>query len=161
MPHLLAPFHNHLVGAVCTNKCVRRTTRPGALTWASYWNLMGVVDLERCSFDICATSTVDDGVFVLSGRTVGYRTSILRDPACIASLLGEYIGIGRFTVGPLNVDDDNVYTRWLVSHGWKIQVQAPAGGEAKNETTLSEWPKYMKQCLRWSRTTWRSNPKAV
>ncbi|KAL8792254.1 MAG: hypothetical protein Q9195_005133 [Heterodermia aff. obscurata] len=125
MPHLLAPFHNQTTGAVCTNKCIRRTSTPGALTWASYCNLMGVLYLERCSFDTCATNAVDGGVFVLSGRTVGYRTSILRDPACVASFLGERIGTGRFRVGPLDVDDDNFNTRWIISHGWKIQVQAP------------------------------------
>ncbi|TKA77789.1 hypothetical protein B0A49_03954 [Cryomyces minteri] len=55
----------------------------------------------------------------------------------------------------LNADDDNFITRWMVSHHWKTYVQYHK--ECEVQTTLERGPKYMKQCLRWLRSNWRSN----
>jgi hypothetical protein len=61
--------------------------------------------------------------------------------------------------GPLNADDDNFITRWLVTHGWKIKFQNSK--DATLETTLGTYPKFLSQCLRWVRTTWRSNSASL
>ncbi|KAH7090786.1 hypothetical protein FB567DRAFT_558923 [Paraphoma chrysanthemicola] len=71
--------------------------------------------------------------------------------------LHEYIFFGK--VGPLNADDDKFHTRWLIDHGWKIKLQA--GPESVMMTELGEWPKFSEQILRWTRTTWRSNPRQL
>lgn len=123
---------------------------------------MGILYLERHNFEICATNALDGGVFVLSGRTAAYRTAILKDSGFMRYFLGEYSWFG--TIGPMNVDDDNCITRWLVKQGWKIKIQSLKGkkeDEARIETTLGEWPRFIKQCVRWSRTTWRSNAKSL
>lgn len=69
----------------------------------------------------------------------------------------EYIFFGL--VGPLNADDDNFITRWMVNNQWKIKIQY--SDEACIETTLGEYPKFLHQCIRWTRTTWRSNPRSL
>ncbi|KAH7117041.1 hypothetical protein B0J11DRAFT_552943 [Dendryphion nanum] len=72
--------------------------------------------------------------------------------------LDEYIFWGL--VGPIAADDDKFVTRWLNNHGWKIKVQC--GPDSNLQTELGEWPKFATdQLLRWNRTTWRSNPRAL
>ncbi|KAG9814451.1 glycosyltransferase family 2 protein, partial [Aureobasidium melanogenum] len=43
----------------------------------------------------------------------------------------------------------------MYSHGWKIAMQYHKACEV--QTTLEDSPKYLKQCLRWVRSNWRSN----
>ncbi|KAF2829633.1 hypothetical protein CC86DRAFT_435481, partial [Ophiobolus disseminans] len=72
----------------------------------------------------------------------------------------EYCGTyGIDGVGPFNADDDKFHTRWLVDHGWKIKLQASP--ESTLTTELGHWPKFTEQCLRWTRTTWRSNSRQL
>lgn len=89
----------------------------------------------------------------VSGRTSAHRTQILAAPDFIHDFLHEYFLSGL--VGPLHVDDDKFITRWMVNHEWKIAFQHTPG--ACMETTLGEYPKFLVQCLRWARTSWRSN----
>lgn len=95
LSHLLAPFHNPSIGGVGTSKRVRPTYPPGTFTWLSFWNLMGILYLERHNFDICATNALDGGVFVLSGRTAAYRTSIFTDPGLRDIFWGNMRGSGE------------------------------------------------------------------
>lgn len=155
IPHVLAPFEDKNVGAVGTCKRVRRPLQK--FSWPDFWNFIGALYLERHNFEIAATNHMDGGVFVLSGRTSAHRTAILQDPDFIRGFLNEYTFFGL--VGPLNADDDNFITRWMVNHGWKIRIQYSPS--ARIETTLGEYPKYLLQCLRWVRTTWRSNPRSL
>ena len=152
---LLAPFESRSVGAVGTNKRVRRTST--GLSWTSFWNFLGCLYLERHNFEIAATNYLDGGVFCISGRTAAYRSSILKDPNFVQGFRNEYTFFGL--VGPLNSDDDNFITRWCVNHGWRIKIQYSE--ESMIETTLGTYPKYLSQCLRWVRTTWRSNPTSL
>ena len=151
---ILAPFENDYVGAVGTSKRVRRAPDPpGTFSWRSFWNLMGVLYLERANFTSRGTNAIDGGISVISGRTAAYRTAILRDPVFITAFLKEYILFG--TIGPLNTDDDNFLTRWVINQGWEIKFQSSE--QATMETTLGQYPKFLRQCVRWSRTTWRSD----
>ncbi|KAL2444032.1 Type 2 glycosyltransferase [Exophiala dermatitidis] len=151
----IAPFeHDIRVGGVGTNKRVRRETHTGFFApFHALWNVMGALYLERHNFEIRATNSIDGGVFVISGRTCAYRTAILQDPAFLAGYTNERFLFGLF--GPLNADDDNFITRWLVTNGWKIKIQYCQ--DAIIETSVGTFPKFLSQCLRWSRTTWRSN----
>ncbi|KAK6381608.1 hypothetical protein LTS17_004667 [Exophiala oligosperma] len=151
----VAPFENPAVGAVGTNKRVRRHDLPFGL--ASFFNVLGALYLERHNFEIRATNALDGGVFVISGRTCAYRTQILQSPEFLRGYLHETFFFGRF--GPLNADDDNYITRAVVKAGWKIKIQYNA--EAMIETTVGTYPKFLSQCLRWARTTWRSNPASL
>ncbi|KAK5199536.1 hypothetical protein LTR92_000076 [Exophiala xenobiotica] len=152
----IAPFENPSVGAVGTNKRVRREDT-SSFGFRSFWNVMGCLYLERHNFEIRATNSLDGGVFVISGRTCAYRTCILQSPQFLKGYLHERFLKGMF--GPLNADDDNYITRAVVAGGWKIKIQY--SDDAMIETTLGTYPKFLSQCLRWARTTWRSNPASL
>ncbi len=152
----IAPFENPSVGVVGTNKRVRRLDTP-LFGFRAFWNVMGSLYLERHNFEIRSTNAIDGGVFVISGRTCAYRTSILQCPEFLAGYLHERFLLGIF--GPLNADDDNYITRRVVAAGWKIKIQY--SDDAMIETTLGTYPKFLSQCLRWARTSWRSNPASL
>jgi len=142
---VLAAFEKPNIGGVGTCQRLRRADHP------NIWNFLGALYLERRNFEISATTHLDGGVSCLSGRTVAYRTHILQDPEFTYGFTHEY-WLGKYQ---LNTDDDNFITRWMVSHGWKTYVQYCR--EAELQTTLEDNPKFLKQCLRWSRSNWRSN----
>ncbi|KAL4898365.1 nucleotide-diphospho-sugar transferase [Aspergillus ambiguus] len=155
LPTILAPFEDPRVGVVGTNKRVRRTDK--GLNIKSFWNMLGALYLERHNFEIRATNAIDGGVFVVSGRTSAHRSQIIQDPLFISRFTNENFFFGHF--GPLNADDDNFITRWAVRHGWDIKIQYCP--DALIETTLGTYPKFISQCLRWVRTTWRSNSASL
>jgi hypothetical protein len=155
LPTILAPFEDPKVGAVGTNKRALRTKN--GFTTEAFWNMLGALYLERQNFDVRATNALDGGVFVNSGRTSAHRTSILQSPDFLDGYLNERFFFGMF--GPLNCDDDNYITRYEVRHGWNIKIQHCPNGLM--ETPLGVYPKYLSQCLRWVRTTWRSNSASL
>ncbi|KAL2262070.1 hypothetical protein VTK26DRAFT_2597 [Humicola hyalothermophila] len=152
---ILCPFEDPTVGLVGTNKLVQR--KHGLNLWGRIWNMLGATYLLRHNFEIRATNTVDGGVFVVSGRTCAIRTAILRHPDFLPRYTNERFFFGLF--GPLNPDDDNYNTRFVVKHGWKIKIQYT--DDAEMRTTMGvDHPipaKFLSQCRRWARTTWRSN----
>lgn len=148
----MAPFEDEKVGIAGTNKLVRREDQ--GTPFKNFWNFLGCLYLERHNFELTATNYVDGGAFVVSGRTSIHRTSVIKDPEFLRGFQNEYCFFGW--VGPINPDDDNFVTRWNVSHGYKVAFQNSE--EATIETTLGEYPKFLIQCFRWVRTTWRSNP---
>ncbi|ETN42258.1 uncharacterized protein HMPREF1541_04199 [Cyphellophora europaea CBS 101466] len=148
---ICAPFEDSKVGGLGTNKVVRRTGSGWGMN--SIFNFLACVYLERHNFELAATNAIDGGVFVLSGRTSAHRTCILQDPDFLGGFANEYFFFGK--LGPINPDDDNFITRWEVKKGWRIKIQYCE--DATIETELGSPGKYMSQCLRWVRTTWRSN----
>jgi cellulose synthase/poly-beta-1,6-N-acetylglucosamine synthase-like glycosyltransferase len=142
---VLAPFEDPRVGGVGTNQCVRRINR------SNVWEFLGAIYLVRRNFDCTACNWIDGSLPCLSGRAVAYRSEILQDPKFTYGFTHETWGGDHF----LNADDDNFITRWLFSHDWKIQIQNHR--ECEVETTLEDDAKYLRQCLRWVRSNWRSN----
>ncbi|KAF1943517.1 hypothetical protein EJ02DRAFT_373354 [Clathrospora elynae] len=142
---ILAPFEDPRVGGVGTNQQIRRFNR------SSIWEFLGAIYLVRRNFDCTACNWIDGGLPCLSGRAVAYRSEILQDPNFTYRFTHETWGSDHF----LNADDDNFITRWLFSHNWKIQMQNHR--ECEVETTLENDSKYLRQCLRWVRSNWRSN----
>lgn len=155
LPTILASFEDPKVGIVGTNKRVRRTNT--GFNIKSFWNMLGAIYLERHNFEIRATNAIDGGAFVISGRTSAHRSAILQDPAFLSGFTNEMFFFNKF--GPLNADDDNFITRWNVRHGWNIKIQYRQ--DALIETTLGTYPKFLSQCLRWVRTTWRFNSASL
>ncbi len=148
LPWILAPFEDARMGGVGTSQRLRRKADPNV------WDLLGASYLERRNFDISACTHLDGGLPCLSGRTVAYRTHILQDPEFTFGFTHETWRTYR-----LNADDDNFITRWMVSHGWKTYVQYHK--ECEVHTTLEGNWKFIKQCLRWSRSNWRSNIRSM
>ncbi|KAL8806594.1 MAG: hypothetical protein Q9182_001241 [Xanthomendoza sp. 2 TL-2023] len=150
LTHLLAPFEDSCVGAVGAFASLARPER------MNVWDFLGATYLERWNFGVAATFHVDGGIACLSGRTSAVRSSILHDNGFNAHFAKEK---WFFNIPLSKADDDNCITRWLVNHGWKIAIQnAP---EAGFTTTLDSSPTFLGQCLRWDRTTWRSNTTSM
>ncbi|GME38656.1 Capsule polysaccharide synthase [Neofusicoccum parvum] len=157
LPHVLAPFEDPLVGIVGTCKRVRRAA--GRFGLADFWNLCGVMRLERTNFDLAATNAVDGGVSCVSGRTCAVRSAILQDPAFLHAYTHEYIFWLRT---PLNAGDDKFLSRWVMRQGWRVFHQSCA--EARIETILGVkggGQRFRGQCLRWARSSARDNPKML
>lgn len=148
---MLAPFENAKYGGVVTCQRLRRTSYP-LFSMKRVWSFLGALYLERRNFDCAATTFMDGGVPCMSGRTVAYRTKILRDDNFTNEFTNEAWCFGKYR---LNADDDNFITRWMVSHGWETYMQYHP--ECEVQTILEEDSKFLKQCVRWSRSNWRSN----
>ncbi|KAF2868613.1 nucleotide-diphospho-sugar transferase [Massariosphaeria phaeospora] len=142
---ILAPFEDPRVGGVGTNQTLRRKDR------RNIWEFLGAIYLIRRNFDCTACNWIDGGLPCMSGRAVAYRSEILQDHNFTYGFTHETWGSDHF----LNADDDNFITRWLFSHDWKMQIQNHR--ECEVETTLEDDSKYLRQCLRWVRSNWRSN----
>lgn len=149
LPWMLAPLERKEYGGVGTNQRLRRAENPSFRQ--RLWGYLGALYLERRNFDCAACVNIDGGLPCLSGRTVAYRTDILNDDSFIYEFTNE-AWLGQYH---LSADDDNFITRWLVSHGQKIAFQYHK--EAEVQTTLEDNSMFLKQCLRWSRSNWRSN----
>ena len=149
LPWMLAPLEDENYGGVGTNQRLRRTEAPNLQQ--RIYGYLNALYLERRNFDCASCMYMDGGLPCLSGRTVAYRSSILKDESFKHGFTHEE-WLGRYQ---LNADDDNFITRWLVSHDKKIGFQYHK--EAEILTTLEDNPKFVKQCLRWARSNWRSN----
>ena len=150
---MLAPFEQDQYGGVATCQRLRRAVNPSLSGRIS--NFLGALYLERRNFDCAATTYMDGGVPCLSGRTVAYRTKILQDPSFTDGFQNE-LWLRRYR---LNADDDNFITRWMVSKGWETYIQYHP--EAEVQTTLEDGWKFILQCVRWSRSNWRSNLQSM
>ena len=145
---ILAPFEDERIGGVGTCQRLQRAEKPSFTQRC--WNFLGALYLERRNFDISACTHMDGGVPCMSGRTVAYRTKILQDDEFQHGFTHE-----TWRAYQLNADDDNFITRWLVSNNYKTYIQYHKGAEVL--TTLENNSRFLKQCLRWSRSNWRSN----
>ncbi|KAL8784285.1 MAG: hypothetical protein Q9213_004043 [Squamulea squamosa] len=162
LTYFLAPFENAHVGAVGMRQfevmSVEMLTGSGGLQTLerkpnpNLWDFLGAIYLHRRRFELAATNSVDGGVGCLSGRTFAIRTGIIQNPQFIGEFRNEkWLGFLPLVAA----DDDNFVTRYLVNHGWKIAIQLTK--EAELQTTLEGNSKFLAQCIRWRRTTWRSN----
>lgn len=139
---LLAAFEDPKVGFVGTNKKVIRDTAGGL--WASYTNFLACIYLVRHNFHIRSQPYIDGGVFVVSGRTSAIRTEILHNEDFRAGFQHESFLFGL--LGPLNPDDDNYITRWVLRNGWKVRIQYTP--ECQIVTPLGDPRKFHGQVLR-------------
>jgi len=148
---VIAPFEDTKVGAVSADLQARHRGHP--FSWNGFWNFMGMTYLMRRSYEYRGTYGIDRGLSTLPGRFGVFRTAIYASPEFLNGYLNSYM---PFKTEPLNSDDDKFHTRWLIEHDWKMGLQA--GPDSVMTTELGEWPKFMSQVLRWTRTTWRNNP---
>ena len=154
LPWLLAPFEQKQYGGVVTCQRLRRAENPSFSQ--RIYNFLGALYLERRNFDCAAMTHMDGGMPCLSGRTCAYRSSILQDVNFTNGFTNEKWWFGQYQ---LNADDDNFITRWMVNHGYETYMQYHPECEVK--TTLEDNPKFLKQCLRWARSNWRSNITSI
>jgi cellulose synthase/poly-beta-1,6-N-acetylglucosamine synthase-like glycosyltransferase len=148
LPWILAPFEQPEIGSVGTCQRVKRIRTGSIMTRC--WNWLGADYIERRNFEISASHCIDGGTSCMSGRTNAVRTEILKNPLFLDGFCQE-----RWGKYHLNADDDNFLTRWLVNHNWKTWIQFEP--ECEIETTLENNFSFVRQCLRWARSNWRSN----
>ncbi|PBP27159.1 capsule polysaccharide synthase [Diplocarpon rosae] len=154
----LAPFEDPTIGGVGTNKRVLRV--PFAFTWANFLNFIACLYLERHNFECTASVFIDQGVFVLSGRSVLYRTAILKHPRFEQEYCHETWFFGLVGRNGFAVDDDNLLTRFTTGiAGYKVWFQNTP--DSTMFTTLGKPSIFFKQMDRWIRTTWRSNSTSL
>lgn len=155
---VLAPFEDPKVGIVAMHKRPERARGDGFAD--SLLNFIACLYLERHNFEICASNAIDGSAFVVSGRTSVVRASIVMEDDFLDGYLGEHFFFGKY--GPLNPDDDNYITRYIVRNNWDIKWQHSP--EALMETSLGVaggYKKFWGQIQRWARSQWRSNPCTV
>ena len=148
--YLLAAFEDPRCGAA--GPCQRLISVPRP----SMWHFLGSAYLERRSFEFSATLNIDGGTSTLSGRLQIVRTCIFQRESFLKAFLNE-TWMGIVALG--TADDDAFITRWLVNHGWRIRVQYCK--EVELLTCLAGSRLFVNQCVRWSRTTLRSNTMSL
>ncbi|RSL85002.1 hypothetical protein BHE90_005294 [Fusarium euwallaceae] len=156
LPSVLAPLNDGSVGMVATKKRVRRITLRSSDFINYIVNFIACNYLQRHNWELRASSGIDGGLFVISGRTAVYRTEFLKDDDLMEKLCSERFFFGLLGGTGLGPDDDNFLTRAAMKKGWRVFFQDTQ--EATIETTLGLCPKFGDQLLRWARTTFRSNP---
>lgn len=172
----LPAFNDDKVGLIGTRKWVKRLPRYNDLNagpimnaWNKYisgfWNTMGGLYLIRHNFEIKSMNAADGGVFCVSARSNLIRTEIVKNDKFCHAFTNEYVLplSTRFKgFGPLNADDDNFVTRYVINDGWNIKAQC--ADDTTMTTVIGMYPKgfkFDKQCTRWSRSTFRQNPIAL
>ncbi|KAL0957056.1 hypothetical protein HGRIS_003154 [Hohenbuehelia grisea] len=150
LPYVLACFEDQKVGGVGTSQRVQPVGRS-----MTVWEVLAAFRLTIRNIEISASTHIDGGLPCLSGRTAAYRTVILKDPEFLHGFTHDY-WLGKYQ---LNSGDDKFLTRWMVSHGWSTYAQCCK--EAELLSTMKPNWRFLKQVLRWTRNTWRSDLRSL
>ncbi|KAL3894552.1 MAG: hypothetical protein SGCHY_005206, partial [Lobulomycetales sp.] len=150
VPWLVAPFSDDQMGGVGTSQ--RALPKNKRFT---VWEIIAAFRLSLRNIELTASTFIDGGVTCLSGRTAAYRTSILRDPDFQWEFTNEY-WCKKYL---LHSGDDKFLTRWMQSHKWKTFIQTHR--EATLLSTFKPNWRFLKQLMRWTRNSWRSDFKAL
>lgn len=150
LQYVLACFEDQSIGGVGTSQVVKPVGNK-----MTVWEVLAAMRLSIRNIEIAASTHIDGGVPCLSGRTAAYRSVILKDPEFIDGFTNDF-WLGKYH---LNSGDDKFLTRWLVSHGWNTYVQCCP--EAELLSTMKPNWRFLKQVLRWTRNTWRSDLRSI
>ncbi|KAI8992885.1 nucleotide-diphospho-sugar transferase [Trametes punicea] len=150
LPYVLACFEDQKVGGVGTSQRVQPVGER-----MTVWEVLAAFRLSIRNIEIASSTHIDGGIPCLSGRTAAYRTVILKDPEFLHGFTHDY-WLGKYQ---LNSGDDKFLTRWMVSHGWSTYVQCCK--EAELLSTMKPNWRFLKQVLRWTRNTWRSDLRSL
>ncbi|KAF3052733.1 hypothetical protein E8E11_010326 [Didymella keratinophila] len=153
LPLMMAPFEDPTMGAVMP--LIEARHRHHRSWREAFFNFLGITYLTRRNHEYRACNAIDGGLSIVPGRFGIFRTSIYADPVFQHEYLNEYVG-GK---GPLDADDDKFHTRWLIEHKWKMKIQSTP--ETTMITENGQSNRFWSQILRWTRTTWRSNPREL
>ncbi|KAG0378534.1 hypothetical protein BGX24_003567 [Mortierella sp. AD032] len=150
LEYILACFEDPNMGGVGTSQTVKSVGR-----YQTVWEVLAGFRLTIRNIEIAASTHIDGGICCLSGRTAAYRTCILQDPQFQYEFTHDF-WLGKY---PLNSGDDKFLTRWMVYHGWNTYVQICKEAELLS-TFKNNW-RFVKQVLRWTRNTWRSDFRSL
>lgn len=145
LEYLLHPFNDNskIAGVGCEHRA----------RYSNFFDLQMVLADIRLSvrmLELFATSVVDKGASCISGRTACYKTNIIQEEQFYEKFLNEKF-LGMSVVS----GDDKFLTRYVMNKGGKIWHQG--GNKCYLSTTFERGSRFVKQLLRWSRNTWRSD----
>ncbi|KAM0748952.1 polysaccharide synthase [Meredithblackwellia eburnea MCA 4105] len=152
LPLLLAPFEDQKTGGVGTSQVVKPVGSK-----LTVWEVLAAFRLSIRNIEIAASTHIDGGIPCLSGRTAAYRSVILKDPEFLEGFTNDlWCNNPKWK---LNSGDDKFLTRWMVSRGWNTYAQCCE--EAQLLSTMKPDWRFLKQVLRWTRNTWRSDLRSI
>jgi cellulose synthase/poly-beta-1,6-N-acetylglucosamine synthase-like glycosyltransferase len=149
LEYLLHPFNmnDKIAGVGCEHRA----------RYSSGFDIQMILADIRLSvrmLELFATSVADKGASCISGRTACYKTSFIQEDNFYHNFLNEtYMGMSVVS------GDDKFLTRYVMNKGGKVWHQG--GSKCYLTTTFERGPRFIKQLLRWSRNTWRSDSKCL
>ncbi|KAJ3378278.1 hypothetical protein HDU92_007546 [Lobulomyces angularis] len=147
---IIAPFEDPRIGGVGTSQTVLSIGERFTI-----WEILAAFRISMRNIEITASTKIDGGLCCLSGRTAAYRTQIIRDPEFQSQFQNEF-WLGKYHQ---HSGDDKFLTRWLYYHEWKTYCQTCP--EVELASTFKDNWRFLKQLLRWTRNTWRSDFKSI
>jgi glycosyltransferase involved in cell wall biosynthesis len=129
---------------------VKQVAKPKNGTSFNVAEVMADMRLATRYIEIRSTTVVDKGTSCISGRTACYRADIIRNETFYQAFLNE-----MFFGMLLQSGDDKFLTRYVINQGYKTYHQL--NHDTRIATTFESGWKYIQQCLRWRRNTWRSD----
>lgn len=146
---LTAPFqHSDKIAGVGCKQVARINS------FCDISNILADMRLAVRFLELMATTRLDKGCSCISGRTGCYRTNIIQNEEFYKYFLEE-----KFFGMQLQSGDDKCLTRFIMNKGYDTYHQLRSTCELS--TTFKKGNGFIKQLLRWSRNTWRSDIKAV
>lgn len=146
---LIAPFqHSDKIGGVGCKQIGR---------YAHFFDVFRVLADMRLAvryLELMATTTLDKGASCISGRTGAYRTEIIQNEKFYDYFLNE-----KFFGMQLQSGDDKCLTRFVMNEGYDVYHQLR--DSCRLSTSFKNGRDFIRQLLRWSRNTWRSDIKSV
>ncbi|KAJ7430960.1 glycosyltransferase family 2 protein [Mycena galericulata] len=147
LPYVLACFEDQKVGT-------SQRVQPAG-NRMTVWEVLAAFCLTLRNIETSSSTHIDGALPCLSGRTAAaaaYRAIILKDPEFIHGFTHDF-WVGKHQ---LNSGDDKSLTRWMVSHG-----RSTCYPEAELLSTMKPNWRFLKQILRWTRNTWRSELRSL
>ena len=125
------------------------------------WEEIAILRLFGDAIDSRTSQILDGGVFCASGPTAAYRSPILQE-----SHFQNYFRNEKWRTARLNAGDDQSLTRWLCEKNWDVMVLPDnnwGGVYAVPRVDTHSRPtwRHLLQLLRWSRSDWQANIKAL
>ncbi|KAJ1554349.1 hypothetical protein HK096_003970 [Nowakowskiella sp. JEL0078] len=148
---ILAPFEARPdIGGVGSSQVMRPVGKI-----ATMWERLAGMRLSLRMVEVAASCAIDHGVSCISGRSAAYLTHLLQSKEFMHEFTNE-MWMGKYK---LMSGDDKFLTRWTINSGYKPWIQICKQVEISS-TFKDNW-RFIKQLLRWTRNTWRSDFTSV
>lgn len=122
----------------------------------TYTEIVCDLRLEMRYVEVAGVGALANGYCsCLSGRCSAYRRSVLMRPAFAASFLDEHF------LGALQLSGDDKFLTRFVCAQPDFAMTTDASEEARVETRFKDGYALVKQLVRWSRNSWRSDLKSL
>lgn len=149
LENIIAPFqHNKNIAGVGCKQIARMKHT------CDVWNVMADMRLAVRFLELMATSVMDKGAACISGRTGVYLTKAIQTEKFYKYFMEEMFCGLRGLSG-----DDKCVTRYIMNLGYDTYHQLT--NDCRLSTEFFTGMRGLKQLVRWSRNTWRSDITVV